>query len=105
MSLQLLIVDDDTTIKILHKAIVIRSNLSLTPLTFSDGKEVLDYLNESAKEEDNYLILLDINMPVMSGWEFLKEIQTATYANRLYVIMVTSSVDSCLLYTSPSPRD
>jgi len=94
MSLQILIVDDDPTIKILHKAIVVRSKLADNPLTFGDGKQALEYLNTSFNAEVCYLVLLDINMPVMNGWEFLTEIQDTHFAKNLYIIMVTSSVDS-----------
>jgi CheY-like chemotaxis protein len=37
--------------------------------------------------------LLDINMPVMNGWEFLQAVQTTDFADSLSVIMVTSSID------------
>jgi CheY-like chemotaxis protein len=94
MSLQILIVDDDPTIKILHKAIVVRSKLADNPLTFSDGKEAFEYLKAFFNPEVYYLVLLDINMPVMNGWEFLNEIHETHFAKNLYIIMVTSSVDS-----------
>ena len=39
-----------------------------------NGKEALDYLITN-KETDVDLILLDINMPVMNGWQFLSNIE------------------------------
>ena len=41
---------------------------------FMNGKEALDYLVTN-KETDVDLILLDINMPVMNGWQFLSNIE------------------------------
>ena len=41
---------------------------------FMNGKEALDYLITN-KDTDVDLILLDINMPVMNGWQFLKNIE------------------------------
>ena len=41
---------------------------------FMNGKEALDYLITN-KETDVDLILLDINMPVMNGWQFLSNIE------------------------------
>jgi response regulator RpfG family c-di-GMP phosphodiesterase len=32
-------------------------------------------------------------MPVMNGWDFLEAIQSSTFANRVSVIMTTSSID------------
>jgi CheY-like chemotaxis protein len=33
-------------------------------------------------------------MPILNGWEFLDSIQRERFANHLYVVILTSSVDS-----------
>lgn len=93
MSLRTLIVDDDSAVRYFHKLIVTQSGLCDEPLSFENGKEVLDYLNLHFKGTDNYLILLDVNMPVMNGWQLLNSIDKQPYADRLFFIIVTSSVD------------
>ncbi|CAN5493597.1 response regulator [soil metagenome] len=62
-------------------------------MIFVDGQEALDYLDLNFKESDYYLVLLDINMPVMDGWEFLKIVSDKVYAQHVFFAMVTSSVD------------
>ena len=94
MNLNVLIIDDDKMIVLLHKVMVARSKLSETPLSFNDGKIALEFLQTEFKEDQHYLILLDINMPVMNGWEFLDAIQAMPFAQKILVIMVTSSVDT-----------
>lgn len=94
MSLKVLIADDDEVVIFLQKMMVVHSGLSPEPISFNDGKAAIDYLNEQYKEGDSYLILLDINMPVMNGWEFLDAIQTMPFSNAVSVVMVTSSIDS-----------
>ncbi len=94
MSLNVLIVDDDKVITLLHKVMVAKSKICLNPLLFSEGKEVLNYLVREYKEDEHYLVLLDINMPVLNGWEFLDAIQTEEFGKELFVVIVTSSVDS-----------
>ncbi len=94
MSLNVLIVDDDKMIILLHKVIVVKNSLCERPLTFSNGREVFDFLKTEFKMDQHYLILLDINMPVMNGWEFLEAIQSMPFANNVSIIMVTSSVDT-----------
>lgn len=94
MSLKVLVVDDDEVVIFLHKMMVEDSGLSPEPISFKDGKAAIEYLNEQYKEGDFYLILLDINMPVMNGWEFLDAIQTMPFSNLTSVVMVTSSIDS-----------
>lgn len=93
MSLKILIVDDDEIVIFLHKIVVVKSGLTSDPKSFLDGKAAFNYLNEK-KEDDSILILLDINMPVMNGWEFLHSIQQLPLSNRISVIMVTSSINS-----------
>ncbi len=91
MSLKVLIVDDDPVITLMHKRILAKSNISLDPLAFSDGKAAYEYIAND-KEGNFFLVLLDINMPVMNGWEFLNSLQDIPNDNRFYVMMVSSSV-------------
>lgn len=85
-----LIVEDDKVISKIHQ---LRMN-KLTPtncIICFNGKEALDYL-DSRKENKSTLILLDINMPVMDGWEFLDNCHSRAYNFQLVVIIVTSSL-------------
>ena len=54
-----------------------------------DGQEGLDKM----KSESPDVVLMDMGLPVLDGWE-------ATYQAK-----ADSELSSCLLYTSPSPRD
>lgn len=90
MNLKTLIADDDDMVIFLHKIAVVESDLSKKPVIAINGSEALDYI---LKHPDNtFLVLLDINMPEMDGWEFLDAIQKVS--SRILVVMVTSSVDS-----------
>ena len=51
------------------------------------------------------LIILDIMMPGKTGLQFLKEIRKNSRVPILMLTAMSSTEDSCLLYTSPSPRD
>lgn len=94
MNLQTLIIDDDQIVIFLHKKIIQKCELSADSLTFLNGKQCFDYFMRDAKESDNYVLFLDINMPVMDGWEFLDAIQNTPFRDKIFVIMTTSSVDS-----------
>lgn len=94
MSFRTLIVDDDSIIIFIHKKLVGRCGFPLAPETYLNGREALDHLMATADVETRSLVLLDINMPVMSGWEFLDAIQDQPFAKHMKVAMVTSSVDA-----------
>ena len=94
MSYQVLIIDDDKIVVLLHNRIIKHSELStISPLAFENGKTALDYLHEEANDNKQYLIFLDLNMPVMNGWEFLNSIQTYSFYKDISVVIVTSSID------------
>jgi CheY-like chemotaxis protein len=94
MSLEVVIVDDDKIILFLHKIMLEKSGLADHPLAYLNGKELLTHLASMDDLSKRYLVLLDINMPEMNGWEFLDAIQTKPFADRIYVVIVTSSVDA-----------
>ena len=55
-----------------------------------DGRELIDYLQKSSNPRP-HLILLDLNMPRMSGLEALKEIKKDAHLKRIPIIMLTTS--------------
>ncbi|HEB33121.1 MAG TPA: response regulator [Spirochaetes bacterium] len=55
-----------------------------------DGKEALDFL-KSTEHEQPALILLDLNLPRMSGLEFLKTIKQDKKLKMIPVVVLTSS--------------
>jgi CheY-like chemotaxis protein len=94
MSLSIIIIDDDPVSVFLHKVVVIKGELSADPQTFFGGQEALDYLDARDRRPSVYLLLLDINMPVMSGWDFLDAIRSRSYADQVYAVIVSSSIDT-----------
>ena len=79
-----LIVDDLPVNIILLKTMLTRTNVRI--LTATNGEEALDIVRKSRPE----LILLDIQMPVMNGWEVLKAIKEDPQLNSTVVIVVSA---------------
>lgn len=59
-------------------------------LTAANGKIALDIL---ARNEMPHLILLDMKMPVMDGWEFAEKL-AENYSKRAPIIVSTAAVDA-----------
>lgn len=91
------IVDDDPIHQQIAKIMIERQAISSNIRVFSDAQDVLDYLRENAGDTNALpdLILLDLNMPVMDGWEFLEEY--ASFCDQLpkniRIFVLTSSID------------
>ncbi|MEX2597614.1 MAG: response regulator [Salibacteraceae bacterium] len=94
-NLELLVVDDDEMTLFIHEKIISKCRNPFSHKSFRSGEECLKYLeNQKQINPDKaYLILLDINMPSMSGWDVLESIRKQALLPRGYVIMATSSVD------------
>ena len=90
MSLNVLLADDDNIAVFLQKIIILDSGLTKELSTFSHGKEILEFLDIHAPAGEDYLIFLDINMPVMGGIEFLDTLQGRPYADNVWVALVSS---------------
>lgn len=93
MDFKVLIVDDDPMMLFLHKNLIMKSGVCMEPLTFLNGEEVLHYLLEEPKGSSFYIMLLDINMPVMNGWQLLEVLKELPIASQVDVAIVSSSVD------------
>ncbi|RFS17705.1 response regulator [Emticicia sp. C21] len=96
---KLLCVDDDKITLTLIKLIVSKASFAEEIITKMNGKEALEYygdLSEStAKEDYPELIFLDLNMPIMGGWDFLDEFVKTFYKkfNQTKIIILSSSTD------------
>lgn len=91
---EVIIVDDDAVVLFLQKTVIEKSELPKPVLICRNGKEALDFIIKNTEQKSRYLILLDINMPVMNGWDFLKEIRKKKFTDQVFVAMVSSSVNA-----------
>lgn len=97
----ILLVDDDLPTNFVHQKIIEAAQIDTYVHTTTSAMEALEYLTSTGKYTggDRHLqpgiILLDINMPGMNGWDFLDEYVQLDGAQkaRIVVIMVTSSIN------------
>jgi CheY-like chemotaxis protein len=97
MSTSLLLVDDDHIQHKIVELIIKRLDLSIRYDSYLEAKDVLSYLIKNHKNFNALpdLILLDLDMPDISGWDFLDifEIFKQYYAKKISIIILTSSID------------
>lgn len=98
---RILFIDDDPITLMLCKMVISKSLFSKEITTAKNGEEALQYFNTLKQVNTNtqltkpQLIFLDLNMPVMGGWEFLDSFSTSEYSdyNNTKVIILSSTID------------
>lgn len=90
---ELLLIDDDLVVLMVHKKMITKNGLHENPKVFISAKSALSYLKEKDLPNFGFIVLLDINMPEMNGWEFLEGLSKIDLLSHIEVIMLTSSVD------------
>lgn len=93
------VIDDDAIYQIIINKIIQRSELFSTTTSFKNGKEAIDNLHDNLNNNIEALpdiILLDINMPIMDGWEFMEKMGLikSKFSKNITVYIVSSSIAS-----------
>ena len=90
------IVDDDPIFQIIMRKIIVKSEIFSSFHIFQNGNEALLELNKALEFNEILpdIILLDINMPIMNGWEFMEEIVQieSPVVKKIDIYIVSSSV-------------
>ena len=96
----ILCVDDDPITLMLCKKVIAKTSFSKIIMTAQNGEQALfifDKFIQSIVEKDEIpeLIFLDLNMPVMGGWEFLDAFNTDKYLSfhHIKVVVLSSTID------------
>ena len=91
---EILIIDDHDSDLLFGRIMVEHAHVASLVTTFEDATQALVYLQGPAGAQVE-LILLDINMPVMNGFEFLAAFTATCFgaSSPPVVVMLTSSPD------------
>ncbi|MEH6770260.1 response regulator [Maribacter arcticus] len=91
------IIDDDPIFIYGTKRIIEKVDFCNKIIVYNNGQEAIDGIYELIKTKEQLpdVILLDINMPVMDGWEFLVEFKKLQnlFSKKIHIYLASSSVD------------
>lgn len=92
----LTIVDDDDIFVFLTTKIIEQTNLVDLIKGFGNGLDAINFLKENKNNVDALpdIILLDLNMPIMNGWQFLEEYNklNPTIGKKITIYICSSSI-------------
>jgi CheY-like chemotaxis protein len=97
----ILLVDDDTINNFINEKLLKKLDIANKISVSLNGEEAITLLKKICDGQDEIcpeLILLDINMPVMDGFEFLEKYKGLNFPEKQSVIIV-------MLTTSTNPND
>lgn len=91
-----LLIDDNAADNFFHQYILKEAGFQDKITAIQSGAKALEYLK--SKEQENCLVFLDINMPGMTGWEFIEKYKELESGQKKGVVIV-------MLTTSLNPYD
>lgn len=87
------IIDDDKIFVFVLKKYLEKNENFNQVVDFKNGEEVIHLLSDANNQLPD-IILLDINMPVIDGWQFLEQIEQLPHKDKLNVFIMSSSIDA-----------
>ena len=94
----LLVEDDPGHARLIQKNLR-RSNINNEIVTLTDGQQAVDYLFAQGqyggrKRPSPLLVLLDLNMPVLDGYQVLERMKASEETKRIPVVILTTTDDA-----------
>lgn len=96
----MLLVDDDSITNFINEDLIRNMDFAGQIIVRTNAVKALEYLEEDCRQHKKYpeLIILDLKMPGMDGFDFLKEFEKLCKDIKLEIVVV-------ILTTSRSPDD
>ena len=86
------LVDDDPINNLINRRLLGKTEISQRIEEFLGGQDALNRINQES-DSNKILIFLDINMPVVNGWEFLEKYLELFPGRKDKILILSSSID------------
>ena len=89
-------IDDDPITSMLFKKVVQKTSFAKKIINATNGEEAITIINKITNDDTKpQLLFLDLNMPIIGGWEFLDLFNNSNYykSNNTKIIILTSTID------------
>lgn len=102
MNTKFFIIDDDSIYRMMAELIIKKVDANLLIEHCENGEVAIEKLSAIKNTNDKIIILLDINMPMLDGWNFLEDIENGIFfeLNKPLIFIVSSSADESDLIKS-----
>ena len=92
--LHVLLADDDEDDRLIFKEALEDIKIKTNVITVNDGIELMEYLTRTDVRLPD-VVFLDLNMPLMGGWEFLDCFNSEEFSefNNIKVVVLSSTID------------
>ena len=89
------VIDDDPIFVFGVKKVMDMVDFCHRLLVFSNGQEALDNFKNMISSNSDFpdVILLDLNMPILDGWQFLEQFTQIPFCKKFTLYIASSSVD------------
>jgi CheY-like chemotaxis protein len=96
---EIILIEDNPSDVELTKRAFKKARISNPLRVFDNGQSAIDYLSDyvssdKRKGDTPLLVLLDVNLPVMSGLEVLRFIKSNAHLKKILVVMLTTSSEN-----------
>lgn len=93
--IEVLIAEDEDLDRFLLESAFKKKQVTNPIRFFENGREMISFLKENVSDSlhDKFIVLTDLNMPIMNGFELLAELRSDPLMRRIPVFVLTSSSD------------
>jgi CheY-like chemotaxis protein len=94
--LNFFLIDDSAFDLFIYEKLLIKSGITSSVKTFNSARDALKHLISQAENLPDIIILLDLQMPDMNGFEFIEEFGQLpeTLRQKVRIFMLSSTIDT-----------